>query len=241
MCPREHNVSATGADSAANSQLLPRIRDRVRALVIPLVFRRFKVVHLSKRADPILALECGTNWRVEQRNDVRIEVRDGVYVVDRVVTRLVHVLGRLEARHEPPTAVEVALRRFAVHERDLPPLAGNHVGSDAAAVTRCYRFDLIGVNSEWLIGCARHRGNTFCTVVCTVQLTLHIVVPKSLILKKNRAVQIPQLRLCYPRCSAAFRNRSCCSGVQSLDWFKPKVSESSERSVVFVLLSCSTS
>ena len=132
----------------------------MRRLVIPLALRRFKVVHLSKRADPILALECGTNWRVEQRNDVRIEVRDGVYVVDGVIARLAHVVVRLEARHEPPTAVEVALRRFAVHERDLPPLAGNHVGSDAAAVTRCYRLDLIGVESEWLIGWISHSGIT---------------------------------------------------------------------------------
>jgi hypothetical protein len=46
---------------------------------------------------------------------------------------VVHVVVRLEARHEAPAAVDVVVGRLAVHEGDAASVDGDHVGGEAAA------------------------------------------------------------------------------------------------------------
>src|SRR5688500_5369082 len=95
---------------------------------------------LPRRLVPLVR---GARWGVEERNDVRVVVRDGVHVIHRVVCGIVHVLLRFHAGREAPAAVEVVVRRLAVHEADSHSTDGNHVRCDAAAVTRRERLDLI--------------------------------------------------------------------------------------------------
>ncbi|TNV71591.1 hypothetical protein FGO68_gene15035 [Halteria grandinella] len=113
------------------------------------IFRCFEF-HLNEPSRLGISLEGRTDRCIQQRDDLRIVVRNGIHIVNRMVSRVVHVLLRFRARHESPAAIRLVIRILTIHETDLVPIDGNHVRGDASSTIRRQRSNLIGSETELL-------------------------------------------------------------------------------------------
>ena len=87
---------------------------------------------------------------VQKRNDVWVEVRDYVYVVDAVIVEIGDVGVRLVARQKPPATVCIVNWRLAVHVSDTLTFYRDSVSREARTVAFRQGVDLSDVQSQTL-------------------------------------------------------------------------------------------
>src|SRR5262249_56501051 len=82
------------------------------------------------------------------RNDIGIVVRDRIDVIDPTVFWVLHVFVRLASSKDPPSAIEVVVGLFTVHESDRHAVDSDQVRCNACAKTASERSDFAGFFGE---------------------------------------------------------------------------------------------
>src|SRR5262245_11724566 len=123
-----------------------------------------EIEDFDERLAAVDPFERGALGRFKMRNDIGIVVRDRIDVIDPTVFWVLHVFVRFASSKEPPSAIEVVVGLFAVHESDRHAGDSDHVCCNACAKAARERSELVGGLCKLLIHAILAEFGALCPI-----------------------------------------------------------------------------